>query len=232
MYKAIFLDRDGTLSTQSPQKISERNRVIGEIIGKPDFHITTDMNERFFWRVMDLPGIRSVNTLAREGFFWKKWFQLILEDHGVKLNSEAFAADLYKQFPLHRMMVPYPETISVLDELKNQGYPMGVISDTFPSLEESLKAMGIAHYFQSFTASSLVGAGKPDPRIFRAATESLGVKAQDSIFVDDYKEEADGARNQGFISFHLVRELTEPDFANWTIGNLMHLLEFLRDEND
>ncbi len=38
---------------------------------------------------------------------------------------------------------------------------MGVISDTSPSLEYTLQQLGIAKYFTSFTASSLVGAGKP-----------------------------------------------------------------------
>jgi HAD superfamily hydrolase (TIGR01509 family) len=203
---------------------------MGEIIGKDDFVLSHQRAMEFFWRVMDEPGIKPVNTLAREDAFWRKRYQLILEDYGVRKNSEAIACDLYERFCFYKMMEPFPETIKVLKALRAQGFRLGVISDTFPSLEESLKAMGIVSYFDSFTASSLVGAGKPHPKIFRAATQSLGVMPADSIFVDDCKEEADGAREQGFTAFYLERKRRKPDFGNWTIGNLEHLLEFLEAE--
>ena len=185
---------------------------------------------QIFWRVMKQPGIRPVNTLAREDAFWKQWYQLILEDNGVKQNTAAIAAKLYERFCFYHMMELFPETVRVLEALKAQGFRLGVISDTFPSLEESLQAMGIACYFESFIASSLVGVGKPDPRIFQAATQSLGVTPDISIFVDDCKEEADGAREQGFTAFHLDREQTQPDFRNGVITNLEDVLEFLRIE--
>lgn len=181
---------------------------------------------QFFWRVREQPGIRPVNTLTREKIFWKKWYQLILEDHGIEQDSEVFATKLYERFCFHEMMELYPETTDVLEALKAEGYRLGVISDTFPSLKASLESLGIDGYFDSFTASSLVGAGKPDPRIFEAATRSLEVTAHDSIFIDDNQEEADGAREQGFTAFHLDRERKQAHFGSWTLGNLEHLLDF------
>jgi putative hydrolase of the HAD superfamily len=205
----------------------DRDRAIGELVGCEGFCLSHEMNMQIFWRVMALPGIKPVNTLAREGAFWRKWYQLLLEDHGVNRNSEAIAAELYGRFCFHRMMELFPETVGVLQALKAHGYRLGVISDTFPSLEESLKAMGIARYFGSFTASSLVGVGKPDPKIFRAATRSLGVEPEACVYVDDYKVEADGAREQGFTAFHLDRERAAADFGTWTIADLADVPEFL-----
>jgi HAD superfamily hydrolase (TIGR01509 family) len=124
-------------------------------------------------------------------------------------------------------MEPYDETPAVLEELRRRGYRLGVISDTFPSLELTLREAGIATYFASFTASSLVGAGKPDPRIFRAAAASLGVEAAESVFVDDTLLEADGARAVGFTAFHLDRSLEAPDFAHWRLAFLGDLLVYL-----
>ena len=223
-YKAIFLDRDGTLTRGSPEKCRERDRIIGKAIGDPQFQLTYEVNMGAFWRAMEM-GL-DYPTLAKEDAFWAKVFQLILQDHGVK-DAEALAAQLSERFCHYKIKEPYPETMIVLEALKAEGYRMGVISDTSPSLEESLKRAGIAHYFESFTCSALVGAGKPDPRIFNAALESLGVEAGDSIFVDDCTVEADGAREQGFTAFNIVRERAEPDFANWTITSLNDLLEFL-----
>jgi HAD superfamily hydrolase (TIGR01509 family) len=226
-FQAIFLDRVGTLSRNSPEKLRERNQALVEITGHGDLRRMAGWDMDVFWRVLEQPGIKPVNTVEREDAFWRKWYQLVLEDHGVPGDTEALAAGLYERFCFYRMMAPFPETVSVLEALKAQGYRMGVISDTFPSLEESLQALGIAHYFEAFTASSLVGAGKPDPRIFRAATDALGVTPQGSVFVDDCRKEADGAREQGFTAFHLDRRLTAPDYPSWTIGNLEHLLELL-----
>jgi HAD superfamily hydrolase (TIGR01509 family) len=177
-----------------------------------------------FWRASRL-GFHT-STLADEDAFWAKCFRIILEDHGAK-DAETLAAQLSERFCHYKIKEPYPETVMVLEALKSQGYSLGLIIDTSPSLEESLERAGIAHFFESFTCSALVGAGKPDPRIFNAALDSLGVVAGDSVFVDDCKEEADGARDQGFTAFRIVRERAEPDFADWTIGNLNHLLDFL-----
>lgn len=56
----------------------------------------------------------------------------------------------------------FPETVETLEYFRSYGYKMGVISDTSPSLEYTLRQLGIDGYFTSFTASSLVGAGKPE----------------------------------------------------------------------
>ena len=105
---------------------------------------------------------------------------------------------------------------------------MGVISDTSPSLEYTLKKLGISEYFSSFTASSLVGASKPSPIIFNAALDSLGVGAEESIYVDDYPPEADGARALGFTSFLIDRKGEER--GEWVIRSLKELIDFVEKE--
>ena len=79
----------------------------------------------------------------------------------------------------------FPETREVLEYFRGRGYKMGVISDTSPSLEYTLEQLGIAKYFDSFTASP-VGAGKPSPVIYQAALDS-GVRAEESLYVDDHR---------------------------------------------
>lgn len=89
--------------------------------------------------------------------------------------------------------------------------------------------LGIAKYFTSFTASSLVGAGKPNPIIFNAALKAQGVTAEESLYVDDYKLEADGAREQGFTSFLIDR--SGNDCNEWTVSNLKQLIEYAEKHN-
>jgi len=59
------------------------------------------------------------------------------------------------------------------------------------------------------------------------ALQSLGLDSEECIYIDDYKPEADGARNVGFISFHLDRTSDRLDSENWVMGNLKHLIEYL-----
>ena len=138
-------------------------------------------------------------------------------------------ADILHEISWLKSKCVYPEVIEVLEYFKSKGYKMGVISDTSPSLKLTLEACGIAKYFTSFTASSLVGAMKPSPIIFNAALSAHGVTAQESLYVDDYDVEADGARELGFTSFLIDRKSESDD--RWTINNLKKIVEFVQKTN-
>lgn len=119
----------------------------------------------------------------------------------------------------------FPETLEVLSYFQEKGYKIGVISDSPPSLELTMQSCGIHSYFSSFTASSLVGAGKPNPVIFEAALTAQDVSAQESLYVDDYKPEADGARALGFTAFLIDRIGKQKD--KWSISNLKQIVTFV-----
>jgi len=55
-----------------------------------------------------------------------------------------------------------------------------------------------------------------------------GVIAAESLYVDDYKVEADGAREQGFTSFLIDRSGENED--KWTITSLKQLVEFVEEQ--
>ena len=223
-YRAVFFDRDGTLSRPDPEIIAERDRRISEIVGR-QFTLDDDLNMRVFYRVWELyPELKPVKNIETENLFWEKWFQLLLAELGAVTNSEENAEILCRDFLFYTTMKLYPETIEVLEYFTDRELIMGVISDTFSSLELTLELMGIRKYFSSVTASSLVGVGKPDPRIFNHALNAAQVSAEESYFVDDTKPEADGAREMGFTSFYLDRDLEIKD--RWTISTLSDLVEF------
>ncbi len=90
----------------------------------------------------------------------------------------------------------------------NKGLMIGIISDTSPSLQISLEQLGLGELIDSYTCSDIAGAMKPYPLIYQTALNTLGVEADDCIYVDDYDIEADGARNLGFTAFHIDRSNT------------------------
>ena len=163
--------------------------------------------------------------LEDEKEFFQRYYKYLLIEEGVTEKVEERAKLLFDELWCNGDRALYSETIEVLEYFKNKGFKIGVISDTSPSLQYSLEQLGIAKYFDSFIASSLVGAGKPSPIIFNAALDSVGVKAEESLYVDDYKPEADGARKQGFTSFLIDRNLKEK--KEWEISSLKEIIDFV-----
>ncbi len=224
-YKAIFFDRDGTLTYFTAEKEAWRDKTISEWSGKP-FELDYDKMMSLFQLASE--GRKPwYKTLDDEREFFKRYYYHLLIGEGVTEDVENKAEFLLNELWCNGDRALFAETVEVLECFKSKGYKMGVISDTSPSLEFTLQQLGIAKYFTSFTASSLVGAGKPSPIIFNAALEAQGVTSTESIFVDDCKEETDGAREQGFTAFYLDRSGENND--EWTIHNLKQLIDFVEE---
>ncbi|MDE7361470.1 MAG: HAD family hydrolase [Oscillospiraceae bacterium] len=222
-YKAIFFDRDGTLTYFDKNKELWRDRIIGEWSGKP-FELPYE-------KMMNLFNLASqgrnpwYKTVDDERAFFRRFYRYLLLGEGIEDDLDKRAEILFSELWCNKDRVLFPETVEVLEFFHRNGYKMGVISDTSPSLEYTLLQLGIAKYFTSFTASSLVGAGKPSPIIFNAALKAQGVSAEESLYVDDFKPEADGAREQGFTSFLIDRSGKEAD--KWSIQSLKQLIDFV-----
>ena len=227
-YKAVFFDRDGTLTYQNPVKEAWFIRQVEAWSGR-SFTLSYEKMMELFGEASKgrKPWYRNVEE---EKQFFQRYYWYLLKREGVEEEVEERANLLFSELWLNHDRCLFEETEEVLSYFAQHGYRLGVISDSAPSLELSLQALGIGHYFSSFTASSIVGAGKPSPIIFRAALESLGVTAEESIYVDDYKPEADGARELGFTSFWLDR--TGEDHDLWTIHSLKELTLYAESAND
>ena len=226
-YKAIFFDRDGTLTYFNPEKEAWRDNIISEWSGK-QFELPYEKMTRLFDLASEgrSPWYKTVDD---ERDFFRRFYRHLLIGEGVTESISERAEKLFSELWCNNDRALFSETVEVLEYFNSHGYKMGVISDTSPSLKLTLERLGIAEYFTSFTASSLVGAGKPSPIIFNAALSAQGVSADESLYVDDYKPEADGAREQGFTSFLIDRSGESSD--KWSINNLKQLIDFAEAPN-
>ena len=224
-FKAIFFDRDGTLVRGDPEWTRFRNQNLEQWSGRK-FDDSYDYFMKFFQKVLagGFPFV-PYHTVDQELAFFRQWYLYVFEEMGITEHTDE-RADLLVEKLWYLKKHPYPETVDVLEYFKNKGYKMGVISDCPPSLELTLEGCGLRRYFTSFTASSLVGAGKPDPAIYQAALAAQGVAAEESLYVDDCPPEADGARALGFASFLLDRSESQPE-SEWRIHNLRELVNFV-----
>lgn len=80
---------------------------------------------------------------------------------------------------------------------------MGLLSNAWRSLREYLEAKWeIANLFDAIIISAEHGITKPDPEIYRLAVRSLGVEAQQAVFVDDLEVNVEGARSEELLAIH------------------------------
>jgi haloacid dehalogenase superfamily, subfamily IA, variant 3 with third motif having DD or ED len=72
-------------------------------------------------------------------------------------------------------------------------YKLGIISDTWPSVDRILKSGGIDSLFDCKTYSCNLGVWKPDPRMYIDALEKMGLPPEQTVFVDDCEDNLNGA---------------------------------------
>ncbi len=82
-------------------------------------------------------------------------------------------------------------------------YKTGLLSNAWDDLRTVLvQKWKIADAFDELVISAEVGMAKPDPRIYLLAAERLGVLPEEAVFVDDFIENVQGARQVGMQAIH------------------------------
>ena len=77
-------------------------------------------------------------------------------------------------------------------------YRLGIVSNFYGNLDAVCAELGIDALFDVVVDSTRVGWSKPDPRIFRHATDALGVAPAETTFVGDSpSRDMAGARSVG-----------------------------------
>ncbi len=132
-----------------------------------------------------------------------------------------------------RFHEPFPETVSVLTRLR-RSCRMALVTNGAPDVQRrKLDESGLAHFFEAVFISGEFGFGKPDPRIFQSAIESLGGSAERSAMVgDSASRDIAGAKAARIKAVWIVRPSIERETHDGvtpdeTIGNLEELVPAL-----
>lgn len=78
-----------------------------------------------------------------------------------------------------------PDALPALDAMDVAGLRLGVVSNWDCGLAGVLGGLGVVDRFDVVAASAVVGAGKPDPSIFRHALDALGVAPAAALHCGD-----------------------------------------------
>jgi len=94
-------------------------------------------------------------------------------------------------------------------------YKVGLLSNYSNDLRPRIeKEWAIDSVFDEIIISCEVGMIKPDPAIFNLMLDRLGVKADESVFIDDRIKNIDGAKKMGFHTiFFTSREQALEELA-------------------
>lgn len=107
---------------------------------------------------------------------------------------------LYERHRTPAAWQPYPDTALVLARLKEHGVPVAVVSNIGWDLRPVFRVHGVADDVDAFVLSYEHEVQKPDPRLFRAALDALGVAAgeeADTVMVGDSPQMDGGAAALG-----------------------------------
>lgn len=128
---------------------------------------------------------------------WAEFHRTLLSGIGLGEHAGEISSFLRENWRNPKVWPLTPGAKEVLGELKGRGYKLGVVSNWDALLPGVLEATGLAPFFDFVAASALVGAAKPDPRIFRVALEGLGVEPHEALHVGDSPDDLGGAAAAG-----------------------------------
>jgi putative hydrolase of the HAD superfamily len=151
-----------------------------------------------------------------------EYHRAILRALGVRRPAPRLLWEL-EQPGARPLVEPFPEVTGVLERLRTGGVRMAVVSDNWPGLEGLYRQLGLHTYFQAFVTSADLGCRKPDPRMYRAGSDALGLPPGECLFVDDDPDLVAAAIGLGYGGTAIVRTAEPPTTIPW-IGTLEELV--------
>jgi putative hydrolase of the HAD superfamily len=157
----------------------------------------------------------------------------VLEDVGVPAEAMEDVMSYRADF-VRECLVPRAGAVETLTELRARGIKVGLITVCTEDVELLWPESEFAGLFDAEIFSNAVGLSKPDPRIYLACCEQLGVDPRDAVFVGDgANDELEGARRVGLLPI-LIHKAGEdpiwPEVRTWDgfrVTSIPEVLEVL-----
>jgi putative hydrolase of the HAD superfamily len=136
--------------------------------------------------------------------------RVALAEAGVTDEQMEDVCALRREY-LRKALHPRPGAVDTLRTLREDGFKIGLITVCSEDIETLWPESDFAGLFDAEVFSSSFGASKPDPRIYRACCERLGVEPGEAVFVGDgANDELAGARRVGMEAILIHRPGEDP----------------------
>lgn len=132
------------------------------------------------------------------GEMWADLYEIALQEMGVDGDRHLIGRAIYDHFGDGARWRTYDDVVPVFERLRAEGYRLALVSNWDARLTKLCFDMGLFRYLDAVLSSASVGLIKPDPRIYLAACERLGVEPRRVVHVGDhYYADVLGARSTG-----------------------------------
>jgi HAD superfamily hydrolase (TIGR01662 family) len=113
--------------------------------------------------------------------------------------------------------IPIPSSTRVLDELRGEGYRLGLISNAGDerNVLRLISKSNLDGFFDPLLVSAAVGIRKPDVRLFEQVLDSWNLKGEQVVMIGDtLEQDIEGAQNAGIRQIWLKENVDTPGNRN------------------
>jgi putative hydrolase of the HAD superfamily len=178
--------------------------------------------------------VRDPAEIKRCERLW--WFDIVHHVFyrvGMFEGFDEYFEEVFQAFGGPEYWSLFPDTISVLKQLKDRGIEIGIISNFDSRLFNILRGLGLSDLVDTVTIASLAHAAKPSPKIFELAVGKHAVDPSEAVHVgDSLRDDVGGAAAAGLHAVYLNRSrpgsLVEPCLTTPSLHSLEELLEMVQ----
>jgi beta-phosphoglucomutase len=178
--KAVIFDMDGVLIDAREWHYEALNRALA-LLG---YEIT-----------------RYEHLTTYDGLPTKSKLRMLSVERGLPEELHAFLNSLKQQYTLELVATsckPVFHHQYALSQLKASGYLLGVASNSVRrTVEEMMERSDLMGYLDVMFSNEDVSRPKPDPEMYVAAMERLGVRPEETVIVEDNENGVKAARASG-----------------------------------
>lgn len=159
---------------------------------------------------------RYQHVTAYNGLPTRKKLEMLSVEKGFPRGLQSLVNKIkqkYTREEILRSCTPVFEKEFMVHQLKRDGYKLGVCSNSIrESVELMLRGSGILELFDCVLSNEDVKQPKPDPEMYLAAFQRLGVKPEEAMVVEDAPHGIEAARRSGAVLCE-VSGFNEVDYA-------------------
>jgi putative hydrolase of the HAD superfamily len=218
--QAVIFDRDNTLVYFDRAAMAKLERRVANIApALPPGAAAAQ------WRSWPGPWPRHE---ADEIVFWQQFWEQLATRY--ELSTDIVAQLMQVGAFYHSCFAAFPDCVACLQSLHAHGLRLAVLTNfELPSIGPTLYHAGLdPAWFSVLISSATLGTRKPDPVVYLAAADALGVPPAACAVVDDLPKNIEGALAVGMRGILLDREHAHDQCTTLErIPSLHHLAELL-----
>lgn len=147
-------------------------------------------------------GSEAWNEAQRGERSYESYWQAVADQLGIPHDE---IPQLRRDF--YRGDVVDADLLALVRDLKAEGHKVGLMSNNSLHLLTVMQERGLDGLFDATVISAQIGIMKPAPEAFHAILDRLGVRAPDSVFIDDFPRNVEGARAVGMHAIHFTPDI-------------------------